>query len=266
MASACLSSDLCDLWEETEQRRENEKREREETEQTVSAQIQVYKKQRTDLISESSAGNASSASSGTHTPPRNMEKDCAKTSRKIDPMNQQELDKELATFILKYSGILSKNCVSVRPMLYEDPEILFRQLRAEFIKVVASLCRSHMFYFGIAANPPQRCHNKENGHLLIPSRDGFTYEAMHLLAYGCSTIIGDFEDFLIKHAWLHQDGPRCLNQAKGRGGQGTKDDAQYLYICNREHQPEDMDRKYSTGRQKFLSNEANRVEIESMYD
>lgn len=141
-----------------------------------------------------------------------------------------------------------------------------RRWRFDILGNVARLLVNHnkMFYFGIAAsiNLDGRASNLKIGHAR-------NFDAMHILAYGPSPVMGDFEDFLIKYSWMQSGelvAPRCLNQATGRGGQGTKKDAGYLYMTEKERTPDDCDVKFSPSRQRFLKNDDERAKIQLMLD
>ena len=155
-------------------------------------------------------------------------------------------------------------CIRVcLPKQVADHAECVRQCRLDLLDSVASV-RKHnsMFYFGIAACPHKRATYFNIGHLE-------NFNVMHILAYGPSPVMGDFEDFLIKYSWMQSGelvAPRCLNQATGRGGQGTKKDAGYLYMTEKERTPDDCDVKFSPSRQRFLKNDDERAKIQLMLD
>ncbi len=261
--------DLCDVWVKEEQKRQKrediEKKKRKTREENLLASLEAHKKRR-ELSPESSARNSSSgSSSGTPTSPRHWE---AQTMQHTKDKEKQEYDEEWVErelwLLQKTGGICVDLCFSVRPQPGENTTIFFRDRRSEFRKLYEDLSLRKLFYIGIAADPKHRWENAECGHV-------FTFDAMHLLAYGCSTDIGDFEDFLIKHAWLHH-GQRCLNQHVGRCGQGTRDQQSYLYLCSREKRPEDdevdqCNDNASTVRKQFLKKQEHWASIiDSMYD
>jgi hypothetical protein len=262
--------DLCDVWVKEEQkiqkREDLEKKKRKTREEDLLASLEAHKKRR-ELSPESSARNSSSgSSSGTPTSPRHWEAQTmqhTKNKEKQDFDDEEWVEREL-WLLQKTSGICVDRCFSVRPRPGEDTTIFFRDRRSEFRKTYEDLSLRKWFYIGIAANPQHRWDNAIFGH-------AFTFDTMHLLAFGCSTTIGDFEDFLIKHAWLHH-GQRCLNQQVGRCGQGTREQNSYLYICTREKQPEDdevdqCNDNASTVRKQFLKKQEHWASIiDSMYD
>ena len=260
--------DLRDLWAKEEQRRkkqeDKEQQKQEKRAEDLRASLETHKKRR-KLSPESSAGNSSSGSSGTPTSPRHWED---QTMQHKKDKEKQECDEEWVERELVQLGIIGGInvgiCCMLRPMPGQDKTMYFRNMRSQFCKLYIDLSLRKMFYIGIAADPKHRWGNEECGHV-------FNFDDMHLLAYGCSTTIGDFEDFLIKHAWLYH-GQRCLNQQVGRAGQGTPDQHSYLYICSRDKQPEDDDFDQCYGnaskvRRKFMREQAHEAPvIDSMYD
>ena len=153
-------------------------------------------------------------------------------------------------------------CIRVcLPKQVADHAECVRQCRLDLLDSVASV-RKHnsMFYFGIAACPYSRAINLTIGHFR-------KFGEMHILAYGLSPMMGDFEDFLIKHSWMQSDeldAPCCLNQKPGRCGQGTKTMDGYLYLALREREIDDWDLEPSKERQMFLENDEERTKIEQM--
>jgi len=142
------------------------------------------------------------------------------------------------------------HCVRVDLKQVDDHEACLRRCRLNLLDIVASLRdREKMFYFGIAADPGSRAINVDIGHL-------HRFKVMHILAYGPSRIMGDIEDFLIKYSWMQPVAEKCLNQAPGRGGQGTKMMAGFCYLVEREETENDEDLKYKPARQFFLKNGA----------
>jgi hypothetical protein len=153
-------------------------------------------------------------------------------------------------------------CIRVcLPKQISDHAECVRQWRWDLLGSVASV-RKHnsMFYFGIAACPYSRAINLNIGH----SRK---FGVMHILAYGLSPMMGDFEDFLIKYSWMQSDeldALCCLNQKPGRGGQGTKTMDGYLYLALRKREIDDWDLKPSKERQRFLENDEEKTKIQQM--
>ena len=153
-------------------------------------------------------------------------------------------------------------CIRVcLPKQVADHAECVRQCRLDLLDSVASV-RKHnsMFYFGIAACPYSRAINLTIGHFR-------KFGEMHILAYGLSPMMGDFEDFLIKHSWMQSDeldAPCCLNQKPGRCGQGTKTMDGYLYLALRQREIDDWDLKPSKERQRFLENDEEKTKIQQM--
>jgi hypothetical protein len=149
----------------------------------------------------------------------------------------------------------------VLPKQVDDHAECLRQWRWDLLGSVASVRKPNsMFYFGIAACPYSRATYFDIGHFE-------NYHVMHILAYGPSPMMGDFEDFLIKYSWMQSDelhAPCCLNQRPGRGGQGTKTMGGYLYMAEREREIDDHDLKISKQRQRFVENDEERTKIQLM--
>jgi hypothetical protein len=147
------------------------------------------------------------------------------------------------------------------PKQVADHAECMRQWRWDLLDSVASMRKQNsMFYFGIAACPYSRAINFNIGHVR-------NFDVMHILAYGPSRMMGDFEDFLIKYSWMQSDelhAPCCLNQKAGRGGQGDMTMDGYLYLALRQHTIDDCDLKFSKDRQRFLENDDERTKTQLM--
>ena len=251
---ACKGDYLLDLHELYEQQALKQAAKREARQDYISEFLRDLKRRK----KEPSPPSPPPESSGEPTTPRDIDDDelCFSQEGLRQDENDYNAFRERMRVNLEHLErpgrmILTDRCVGVYLRLGEDRNLLLRRLRSEFLQAVAD---SDMFYFGICADPLARWNGsvREDG-TVVPGHS-LVYDVMILLAFGSSPTMGELEDFLIRYSWLHSPS-NCMNEQKGKCGQGTKEQYGYLYKCRRKRTPEDDDEiEHSKVRTTFMAN------------